>query len=160
MKSPINLPRKTSTVAPFDGNNPEGLQQSGSFYFGDDEQVELKHRQMLRKMGASFQNSAVAEVARQMKIVSPHARFIVDPEDRFKKYWSLLIHVLVFYSALVVPFQVAFRATPNFGYNFFDWTVDALFFVDVIINTRSSFMQGGLYVSSESVCVGAIIILQ
>ena len=117
-----------------------------AFINGGADLEEKKHESMMRKIGASFQNAGVAEVARLMKIVSPGARWMVDPSDRVKRIWSPIIGILVLYSALVTPFTVAFRPPYNLSLTVVDYLVDFIFFLDVLMNARSSYYDNGVYV--------------
>lgn len=104
---------------------------------------ESAHRALLQKIGASFQNAGVAEVARKINVVSPDQKWIVDPDNPYRKAWLLVVFVLVLYTAVEVPFTVAFDQISTV-LSYVDNGIAGLFFIDVLINFRSSYVDNGM----------------
>ena len=60
-----------------------------------------------------------------------------------KMRWDLLVIVLAIYNAIMIPFEFAF--SPDYlettGYQFADYFIDFLFFFDVVINFRTTYVN-------------------
>ena len=61
------------------------------------------------------------------------------PNSKFKTVWNLIIVLLLAYTSTVVPFQVAFVDVDSFATVIFNYIVDILFAVDIIVNFFSGF---------------------
>lgn len=60
---------------------------------------------------------------------------IIMPNSAFKTFWNLLIIAMLVYTATYVPYRVAFiESRGSTGFQAFEYTIDALFFVDIVIN--------------------------
>lgn len=61
--------------------------------------------------------------------------WLLSPTCRFKKLWNLLLVALLTYTALVMPFRLAFYEVVFWdSWTILDFTIDGLFFIDVCIN--------------------------
>ena len=65
---------------------------------------------------------------------------MLNPNDRLKKFWLIVLALLLTYTALVMPFRMAF--IDSFLWD--DWfiaelVIDSLFAVDIIVNMFSSY---------------------
>jgi CRP-like cAMP-binding protein len=58
-------------------------------------------------------------------------RYLLHPEGVWRSYWDLLTGLLIFYSVIVIPVQVAFV---EFGKRNYEYFVDAVFLFDILIN--------------------------
>ena len=65
--------------------------------------------------------------------------YIIMPNSKFKTIWNLIIILLLGYTSTVVPFQVAFVDIDSFSTIVFNYIVDFLFGVDIIINFLSAY---------------------
>lgn len=110
----------------------------------DPAESETAHKMMLLKIGASFQNERVADVARRSKVSGRDAKWILDPDSKPKRRWTLFVYVLVMYSALWLPFSIAFQPNTSAASLILDYFVDFLFFIDVLVNMRSAFLEDGV----------------
>lgn len=61
------------------------------------------------------------------------------PNSKFKTIWNLIIILLLGYTSTVVPFQVAFVDIDSFSTIVFNYIVDILFGIDIIINFFSAY---------------------
>lgn len=65
------------------------------------------------------------------------------PDDPIKRFWNILMIFLLFYVASWVPVSICFLDSNNTGVitpaEVFDYIVDILFFIDIIINFLSSY---------------------
>ena len=65
-------------------------------------------------------------------------RFLIFPESRFKIIWNLVIIALLLYTAIFVPYKVAFiHEKDGIVGQLFEYTVDLLFGVDIFVNFMS-----------------------
>lgn len=66
--------------------------------------------------------------------------YIIDPESNFSRFWSLVMSILLFYTAIFMPVRVAFFETVYFdSWTILELCIDALFLIDVGINCFLSF---------------------
>ena len=65
------------------------------------------------------------------------------PDGQFKKYWDIIMIFLLFYVAILMPFNVCFiRAIPGAGItnqDYFDMGIDCLFGIDILVNFISAY---------------------
>jgi hypothetical protein len=76
------------------------------------------------------------------RIIDNRSRFVLLPEDPFKRFWNILIIFLLFYVATYVPYDICFAPNEGTGFNnlkIFDLLVDFLFFIDIFVNFLSSY---------------------
>jgi hypothetical protein len=132
----------TAKVTPLETSNSQATRT----VFREDSPDDKKHKSMLLQIGASFQNKGVADVAELLKVVDADARWVLDAQHPFRKFWTPFIMLLVLYSAIMVPFSIAFQPEALESTLIFDYLVDVLFVVDVLVNSRSSFVEDGMYV--------------
>ena len=75
--------------------------------------------------------------------------FILLPENKGLKFWEVFIGLLLVYVALVVPVRVCFDVEPDPLVETADLVVDALFIIDVILNSITAYVgPDGLLVVS------------
>lgn len=64
---------------------------------------------------------------------------IIDPTNSFKLNWDVFVTILLMYSCIATPVQIALwdelEGTPQV----INWIVDSLFFLDIIIIFNSAF---------------------
>ena len=73
-------------------------------------------------------------------------RFVLHPASYGKRAWDTLILLLVVYSAIVLPFDMAFR--PTFV-SLFDHVLDALFILDIVLHFRTAYIHDGRLVTNS-----------
>eukprot|EP00347_Sterkiella_histriomuscorum_P004721 403359363 len=59
--------------------------------------------------------------------------YILMPSHRFRSVWNIMTIVLLVYTALFMPFKVAFVDQDTVLSTIIDWVVDSLFFFDILI---------------------------
>lgn len=75
-----------------------------------------------------------------MNIQETHIpRWILGPRVAFRKYWSLMIVVLLLYTATMTPYLTAFVDEEGALLQVTGYVVDSLFFADIIVNFFSSY---------------------
>ena len=65
--------------------------------------------------------------------------YIIMPNSKFKTAWNLVIIALLGYTSTVVPFQVAFVDEESMETIVFNYIVDILFGIDIIVNFFSAY---------------------
>lgn len=67
-------------------------------------------------------------------------RYLIHPESRFKHLWSLCICFLLLYTALIMPYRVAFMENVYWdSWTMLETIMDFLFILDIFINLFSSY---------------------
>ena len=61
------------------------------------------------------------------------------PDSKFKQVWNLIIIALLLYTAIFVPFKIAFIQNDGIVMKTFEWIVDILFVIDIFINFMSAY---------------------
>ena len=59
---------------------------------------------------------------------------LIMPDSKFKLVWNILVILLLLYTAIFVPFRIAFIKDDSVGMQFFEAMIDILFGVDIIVN--------------------------
>mmetsp|Transcript_5655 Transcript_5655/g.5165 ORF Transcript_5655/g.5165 Transcript_5655/m.5165 type:complete len:280 (+) Transcript_5655:859-1698(+) len=65
--------------------------------------------------------------------------FILMPDICFKKFWNIVVMLLLIYTAVYVPYQVAFVDSDSTAMFRFELFIDSLFISDIIINLISAY---------------------
>ena len=81
--------------------------------------------------------------------ITVDSQFVVMPNGVFRKYWDLITCLLLLYTALFTPVQMAFLSEEYSFSNIKDWVfifaidrvVDLVFFVDIFVNFRSAYVM-------------------
>lgn len=71
-------------------------------------------------------------------------RWILYPTSWFRRCWNILVTLLVVYISIAVPYRLAFGGKEGLGLNVL---IEALFWVDIVINFRTAFSLRGVIVS-------------
>lgn len=67
---------------------------------------------------------------------------MLHPHSKFKRCWNIFLVVLLSYTATIMPFRIAFSNEATSGPWFiFNNTIDAFFFLDIIINFNSAYEE-------------------
>lgn len=79
----------------------------------------------------------------EKKILEQKSKMVFMPDDPIKRFWNILMIFLLFYVASWVPVSICFQESNTSGIltaaEVFDFIVDTLFFMDIIINFLSSY---------------------
>ncbi len=67
---------------------------------------------------------------------------LLNPHGQYKVMWDAFMAVLVFYSALIVPVEIAFSGDAFYGTGALGWVINAFFGVDIIVNFRTGYISG------------------
>ena len=72
------------------------------------------------------------------------------PECKFKKFWSIILVLLLIYTATVMPYKMAFIDSQTTTWFWIDLTIDCLFLFDIYINLNSSYYnENGDFINSR-----------
>ena len=65
---------------------------------------------------------------------------MIHPDNKISAIWNVMLAVLLLYTAIIMPYRMAF-IEPVWGdtWFFIELSVDALFMIDVIVNLLSAF---------------------
>ena len=67
--------------------------------------------------------------------------FIILPDSTVKLTWNVILAVMLLYTALVMPVRIFFFDTPSLGWTIIERTIDALFWLDMLINFISAYVD-------------------
>lgn len=62
------------------------------------------------------------------------------PENSIKRFWDLVIALIILYSSIVTPYKIAFIDDSD-SLEYLDIVFDVLFFFDVIINFFAAYVD-------------------
>jgi hypothetical protein len=62
------------------------------------------------------------------------------PENSVKRFWDLVIALIILYSSIVTPYKIAFIDDSD-SLEYLDIVFDVLFFFDVIINFFAAYVD-------------------
>ena len=62
---------------------------------------------------------------------------MVYPDMNCKTNWDLLITIVLIFSCIVTPFRIAFTEKDDIPWIVINFTIDIIFFMDVIVNFNS-----------------------
>ena len=66
---------------------------------------------------------------------------LIRPSHPARKRWDLLMFLFVIYNAIYLPVQLAFGIPQHLAHVAIDYVVDAAFWVDVVLNFRTTFVN-------------------
>ena len=66
---------------------------------------------------------------------------VIMPDSNFKIFWNLVTIVLLIYTAIFVPYNVAFSDSNerSLAQTTIDYSIDILFSIDIVINFFSGY---------------------
>lgn len=80
---------------------------------------------------------------------------LLHPSSVFRSVWNVVVIVLLVYTATMMPFRMAFEEEESFDWQVFEWVLNGLFFVDILVTCFSSYYddEGKLVVSHQQIFV-------
>ena len=100
---------------------------------GMDKAKRLKSNVIVLRTGEKLED---ADVTLSFVI---HELRIIPPDHPRKAKWDVMMASLIIYSVMVVPFRISFGVPATGFFYVFDWIVDALFFMDIILTFRTAY---------------------
>jgi hypothetical protein len=73
-------------------------------------------------------------------------RYILQPNSNIKSYWNIVNIILLLYTALFMPYRIAFIDDETVLQQVVDWSVDGLFFFDIIVTFFSAYEEADGYI--------------
>jgi len=98
-------------------------------------QVEFFNQSGRRIMDKEFQSQQKWNEVEET-VQSLAAKFVIDPQCTRKLQWDTLVGLATLFSVISTPFRIGFDVH-NKGLSAFDWVVDCLFFLDILVNFRT-----------------------
>lgn len=100
---------------------------------------------------------SISKTIREFELRLRKPWYIIAP-DSFRLYrWNVLVFVLICYTAVITPYELAFLPINLPGFFYMDCFVSAVFLLDVAVHFCTSFYQVGRLVSQQHVFgMGAI----
>jgi hypothetical protein len=86
-----------------------------------------------------FKTHGVWRKIEDMDLKERISPWVIMPESEFKSVWNVLMIILLIYTATYMPFKIAFIDAENLGTKIFDYTIDALFAIDIVVNFLAAF---------------------
>lgn len=94
--------------------------------------------------------SDVDKLNRRMKNMN---RCLLDPRSKFMSWWDFFTLFALFFTLIITPFEVALLPTKGDFLFFFNWFINLIFIVDMVVNFilpyKESAKQGGGTVKSH-----------
>ena len=113
-----------------DGISSHGCKVSGSAHFSDD------RRFVSVRVGPLGEKNRVEETLADLR-----KRWIIHPLNSAKSAWDLLIFFAVALSLLSTSIVVCFDVPKTYEYILSTWVIDALFFIDIIVVSRTAYFN-------------------
>lgn len=82
--------------------------------------------------------------------LKPKKRFLLYDDSKFLKYWSYIIVLLFFYTAIFLPFKMAFVVNEDLFFIILDYFVNSLFLVDIFVSIFTVYTKYGILIDSYS----------
>jgi competence protein ComGF len=113
--------------------NEEVSEESEESYFESDSD-ESENSRFEEEFKPTMKEKYLEEKKRKGK-------WIIKHNSHFRLRWDLFIMLLAIYNCISIPFNAAFAPEANVYYDIFDICTDFLFFLDIIINFRTSYVH-------------------
>jgi len=66
---------------------------------------------------------------------------LIDPNGIIKIQWDLLIGLIIIYSLITIPFRIGFEVNVDESTRNFEYSIDVLFFIDLLLNFTTSYVD-------------------
>ena len=90
------------------------------------------HKRILQS--GTVKNLFGERVKKNMLEAKRAQKCLIMPDSKFKMFWNILVILLLLYTAIFVPFKIAFIETDGPVMKVFEALIDILFGVDIIVN--------------------------
>jgi len=88
--------------------------------------------------GQSDEEKVFAHVAQELERQQKY-KMIITTDSKWKFRWNIFIGVLVLYNGVLIPWNIAFGRPFNWTL-YIDYSVDAVFLVDIFLSLRTSYI--------------------
>ena len=112
------------------------------------------------QLGRAAQLAVVARPARRRgnagedcSVAQGCACGVFHPTGRFRTLWNVLMSVLILFSAVVVPMQLAFWSDlDSAGWGAANLLIDVIFLCDICVNLRTGFVVASVFLHFDTYC--------
>lgn len=66
-------------------------------------------------------------------------KFMLHPDSKWKNRWDLLVIILSVENSVLTPYELAYGDINHVALDVFNWIVNILFFMDILITFRTMF---------------------
>ena len=119
-----------------DENNNEGEEteeeEEDEFEENKIENEEKEHRKLFKREKICDTDTEDEESENEKEIP-----WIILPDNPYKKMWDLLIAILILYSAIITPYEIAFSDSNKVSW--FDVFIDILLGIDIVLTFFSAY---------------------
>ena len=91
----------------------------------------------------------------QVNITEKLDCLMYHPECTFKKFWTVILVILLLYTATIMPYKIAFIDTQTNTWFWIDLIIDCLFMFDIYVNLNSAFYSdnGDFIISRKTIFI-------
>lgn len=95
----------------------------------------------------SRKSLSIGETNNDVVIAKQHSKAVLKEEHLFspdgtrKIIWDVLLGCLILYSVIIIPFRIGFDQQVSDSMFIFDSIIDGLFFVDIILNFNTTYVE-------------------
>jgi hypothetical protein len=68
-------------------------------------------------------------------------KHLFDNDGKYKIIWDTIVGLIILYSILIIPYRIGFQVRTNSTENTFDYIVDLLFFVDIVVAFNTAYVD-------------------
>ena len=136
------IPKNIIELQSMNNDSKKDLNKSKSIksYIEDEEEKKNETSQNSRKL-VKREKICDSDTEDEGTDNEKEVRFVILPDNYFKKKWDLLIAVILIYTAIVLPFRVSFIDEDSDFYKRLDIFFDVVFGVDVVFNFFSAYID-------------------
>ena len=68
---------------------------------------------------------------------------LIPPQSVFKARWDVMMIVFVMYNCVFIPFELCFAYDKHLIHAIFDYIIDVMFLIDMILSFRTTYYNTG-----------------
>lgn len=79
----------------------------------------------------------------KQKLLLKNTKCLLRGHSKWKLRWDLVVMILAIYNCFTIPLEVAFEppSMETVGFEALNWIIDTLFFLDLVINFRTTYIH-------------------
>eukprot|EP00903_Cladosiphon_okamuranus_P016337 g15066.t1 len=94
-----------------------------------------------RRLGVNMANQMKKRVHAAKVRAADKTTWIVHPNDPRKLYWDLFVGAMIVYSMVFIPWRISYRQDASGGMLIFDYFVDAVFGIDIVVCFNAAYFE-------------------
>jgi CRP-like cAMP-binding protein/voltage-gated potassium channel Kch len=122
----------------------QGAEDGQSKEEREKEEMLAKQRRRRRLSTMSKWENTDEFVERDESLTELQARWLAVPGSPFRNKWDFILAICILYSVVVVPYRLGFNvevsASQMPAWFWWDWVVDAFFWMDIVVNFRTCYV--------------------